>query len=366
MNPDDILETVFASAHPTQWYEVLGTLLQQGHAEACALSTPMERMQAHRRHFLWYDDVVSALMTQEAQQKMLASGLRLYANGATPDAAGNTQPAISNAELLTLLRHQSGLIKHGFESNRSLRQQVRQQYRDRVLRQDLGDELCGTYPFRHAEHGIVHVSSAAALSRPSRLGIRYAYADVEPFIRASLSQEERAGLYQSRLQVQTMTADDLLSFDEQALVGQRGVFARTAIPAGVCLGVYGGQILDPVDIFLLDDFSYIFKASDEPGQICVNGETMMSLVNTRFLFDAQGEIVGHPPTGYNVEEAAFPVRLPDGREMLVHAFFSTTDIAPGTELRFCYHLGGVDGTLIFQPAQPDHATQAQAQVHQPA
>lgn len=361
MNPDHILETVFASPQPTQWYEVLTSLLQQGHAEACAQPTPMERMQAHRKHFVWYDDVVSALLTQEAQQKMLASGLRLYATGAPPDAAGSSQPAITDSELLTLLRHQAGLIKHGFESNRSLRKQVRHQYRDRVLRQDLGDELCGAYPFRHADHGIVHVSSAATLSRPSRLGIRYPYADVEPFIRASLSQEERAALYQSRLQVQTMTADDLLSFDEQALVGQRGVFARTSIPTGVCLGVYGGQILDPVDVFLLDDFSYIFKASDEPGQICVNGETMMSLVNTRFLFDSQGEIIGHPDSGYNVEEAAFPVSLPDGREMLVHAFFSTTAIAPGTELRFCYHLAGVNGNPIFEPSQPEPAKDEQVQ-----
>ena len=354
MNPEDALETVFASPQPPQWYEALDALLQKGHAEACAQPTPIERMEAHRRHFLWFDDVCIALTTEEAQRRLVASGLRPY-------STGTGTPSITQAEFLALLRHQTGLVKRGFESNRSLRMQIRQQYRDRVLRRDLGDALCGTYPFRHVDHEHLVVRSAPALSRPSRTGIQYAYADLEPFVREDLSQEERAALYQSRLRVQTMTAGDLQSPDERGLIGQRGVFARTDIPAGTCLGVYGGLVMDPVDTFVLDDHSYVFKASDEPGRVLVNGETMMSLVNTRFLFDAQGRTIGHPRTGYNVEEAAFPVRMSDQREMLVYGFFALAPIAAGTELRVCYHLASVDGSPFFSPVQPEEAGAEQDQ-----
>lgn len=359
MNPEDTLDIVFASAHPAQWYEALDALLQAGHAQACAQPTLAEQLQAHQRHFAWFDEVSTALTTDAAQRKLMAAGLRAYDTG----PAG---PAITEAEFIALLRHQTGLVRQGFESNRSLRSQLQQQHGGRVRRQDRGDALCGTYPFRHADLGPVHVRSAPALSRPSRSGIRYAFADVEPFVREDLGEAERAALYQSRLRVQTLTIADLLCPDEQALVGQRGVFARTDIPAGVCLGVYGGLIMDPVDIFLLEDTSYIFKASDTPGQLCVNGEIMTSLVNTRFLFDAQGRITGHPRGVYNVEEAAFEVRLSDQREMLMHAYFSLAPIAAGTELRICYHLGHLDGSAMFEPEPAtDPAARTSAQV-QPA
>ncbi len=355
MNPQDTLDTVFASAHPAHWYEALNTLLQAGHAQACARPTLAERLQAHSSHFQWFDDVSTALTTEAAQRKLLAAGLQLY-------AAGPTGPVITDAEFTTLLRHQSGLVRQGFESNRNLRKLVRQQHCERVLRQDRGDALCGTYPFRHADHGDVYVLSAPALSRASRTGIRYAYADVEPFVREDLGEAQRARLYQSLLRVQTLTAADLQCPGEQALIGQRGVFARTDIPAGTCLGVYGGQILDALDLFLLEDHSYVYKASDTPGQLCVNGEIMTSLVNTRFSFDAEGRITGHPRGVYNVEEAAFDVRMSDQREMLMHAFFATAPIAAGTELRICYHLGHLDGSAMFEPqlaADPARSAQAQ-------
>jgi hypothetical protein len=355
MTPEDALDTVFASAHPALWYKALDALLQAGHAQACAQPTLAERLQAHSRHYLWFDEVIStALTTEAAQRKLLAAGLQLYADP--------SQPAITDAEFTALLRHQSGLVMHGFENNLNLRKQLQQQHGARVLRQDRGDARCGTYPFRDGEHGDVHVRSAPSLSRVSRSGIRYAFADVEPFVREDLSDAQRARLHQSRLRVQTLTAEDLQDPGEQALIGQRGVFARTDIPAGVCLGVYGGQILDPVGVFLLEDHSYVYKASDTPGQLCINGETMMSLVNTRLLFDAQGRITGHPRGGYNVEEAAFEVRMSDQREMLMHAYCSIAPIPAGTELRICYHLGHLDGSARFEPQQAeDPATSAQAQ-----
>ena len=362
MTPQDALDLVFASEQPQHWYEALETLLQNGYEEACEQPTDADRMHAHRRHFLWFDEVITALATKDGQQRMLAAGLQLYMPAPTPEVPCPVEPVITREEFMELLQHLGRLVKSGCESSKVLCRQVRQQYHDRVRRQDRGDTLCGTYPFRHADLGDVHVLSAAPLSSASRSGIQYAYADVEPFLRVDLSQEERAALHQTRLRVQTMTADDLQEPGERELIGQRGVFARTHIPARTCLGVYGGLILEPVDIFLLGDYDHMISASDEPGSLCVNGETMMSLVNTRFLFDAQGQAAGHPTTGYNVEEASFQVRMSDQREMVIHAYFAATDIAPGTELRVCYELARLDGEPAFSTATPSApAEQAQAQ-----
>jgi hypothetical protein len=126
--------------------------------------------------------------------------------------------------------------------------------------------------------------------------------------------------------------------------------------------VYGGLILEPVDIFMLGRYEHMISASDEPGSLCINGETMMSLVNTRFLFDAQGRAAGHPATGYNVEEASFEVRMADQREMVIHAYFAATDIEAGTELRVCYELARLSGEPAFSTA----ATAAPAEQAQPA
>ncbi len=347
MTPLDALDTVFTSPHPPHWYEMLEVLLQDGHAKAEHLPTAAERRQALRRHFLWYDGVISTLAAREGLDRMLAAGASRLNADATPEA--------SRAEFMDLLQHHVGLVKSASAGSQALLRQVRHRYGDRVQRRDLGDALCGTYPYRDADHGPVHVISAEALSRPSRSGARYRFDDVEPFIRASLDEADRAALYQGRLRVHTMTATDLQSPAERDLVGQRGVFARTDIPAGVCLGVYGGLILDPADTLLLADYSHLISASDEPGRLCVNGENMISLVNTQFLFDAQGRIAGHPDTGYNVEGAAFQVRMADAREMLLYAYFAATPIAADTELRVCYELAQLDGKPAFTAAEAAQA-----------
>ena len=178
-------------------------------------------------------------------------------------------------------------------------------------------------------------------SAPSARGHVYPWAMVEPYTRPTTSQRDRAALYQSRLLVRTLTAEDLRSPDEQGLIGQRGVFARAEIPAGTCVGVYGGQILDRADLFILQDDRYLIGASATPGEKGINGENMMAIMNTCYLLDAQGKVAGHPPTGYNVEPAAFAVETAQGEPLVVHAFFASCDIAPGEELRWNYDSGSL-------------------------
>ena len=76
---------------------------------------------------------------------------------------------------------------------------------------------------------------AGAQTRPEPLplGAASSPADLEPYLSPRVSKRARASLYRSRLQARTMTAGDLQSPQEQALIGQRGVFATAPIAPGI-------------------------------------------------------------------------------------------------------------------------------------
>lgn len=333
MTREDFLGTVFATTQAHLQQQALAGILRDGHAAAEALATPAARTLAHLQHVLRCKDFITLLATPQGMSTVQQAGLNVCAAGPAQGA-----PEAQAPDPMVLLARQLLLVQGGGNQLLSLIKKVRYQYRHRVHRRDLGDELCGVYPFRDADHEQVLVRSAESLSAPAKTGTRYPYADVEPFTCPRAKKKTRAALYQSRLQVRTMTAADLKTPDEQALIGQRGVFARQPIPAGVCVGVYGGQILDKGDLFILQDDRYLINASADPGQLGINGEHMMSLMNSLFPSDTQDTAAGHANTGYNVEAACFSARMSDDRPMLLHAFFSTTDIAPGDELRWNYDL----------------------------
>jgi len=226
---------------------------------------------------------------------------------------------------------QLDLVRHGTARWLSTLRQVRFRERARVARRTFNIEACGTYPFRDADHGEIHVHEAHDDSA--------AFADVEPFICPRVSRRVRAATCLRWLTPKRMTEADLRSPDERALVGQWGLFARTTIPAGTCLGVYGGQLLDDVDVFLLQDDRYLMSASDVLGQVAINGENIMSLMNTLFELDADGRVVGHPADGYNVAGTVHRVTLRHGWRARVHAFHASEDVAAGRELRWNYGLG---------------------------
>jgi hypothetical protein len=299
MGFDDLLSAVLAPAQYHRRQAMLLAFRRDGYAAAQALADAADRQRAHTAHLQQSMRVLNLLTTSQAQ------------------ACATVQPE----DALSLLR------------------EIRYRYRHRVARCDYRDDLCGVYPFRDAEHRPLRVLSAEPLSAQSKLGRCYAYAEVEPFVRPGMSQRQRASLYRSRLLVRTITAADLRTPGERDLIGQRGVFAAAAIPAGVCVGVCGGQVVDKVDIFLIQDDRYLLGASEVPGDTAVNCENMMSVVNTLFLLDERGNVVGHPSTGYNVEAACFRARMAGDRELMLHALFSIADIRPGEELRWNYDLG---------------------------
>lgn len=334
MNSEEFLATVLAPAHPDEQQQMLLSLLDRPYADAQALPTETERRNAHLKHILRTKELIETLV-----------GPQLLARAANPQAAGPSDGApmegLGGADALMQrfrLAHAGGAYFF------SVLEKVRQQYRHRVARREFSDELCGLYPWRDAEHEALQVRPACTHSAPSAQGHCYPWSLAKPFARADVSEAARAALYRSRLQVRALTAADLQSPDEQGLIGQRGVFARAMIPAGGCVGVYGGQVLDRADLFILQDDRYLISASSTPGDKGINGENMMAMMNTHYLLDAQGKVAGHPPTGYNVEPAAFAVETGRGEPLVIHAFFATSDIAVGEELRWNYDAGSLPST----------------------
>lgn len=278
MNSEEFLSTVLAPAHPDEQQKVLLSLLDQPYVEAQALPTETERRDAHLKHILRTKELIEALVEPQLLARAAASQPGSPADG----------PALTDAGGVDATMQRFRLAHAGGTYFFSVLEKVRHDYRD---------ELCGTYPWRDVQHAALHVRPACERSAASALGHCYPWTLAEPYARADMAEAARAELYQSRLLVRTLTAADLQSPDEQGFVGQRGVFAHARIPADSYVGVYGGQLLDRADLFLLQDDRYLICASSTPGDKGINGENMMAIMNTHYLLDAQGQVVGQRGAG---------------------------------------------------------------------
>jgi hypothetical protein len=283
-------------------FESLERMLDEGCAAAERLPHAAQRRRALMQHVLHSRDRILALMNDDEADRI----------GAAERA------------------HQLALMRHGTARWLAMVRRIRFRERWRVARRDFRVEPCGTYPFRDADHGELALQSVQ--------GDASAFADVEPFTCHRVSRRVRAATTLRWLLPRRLTAADLRAASERPLIGQWGLFARVAIPAGTCLGVYGGQLLDDVDLFLLEDDRYLISASDELGQVAINGENLPSLMNTLFELDEQGAVTGHPPSGYNVVPETFRVTLRHGWHACIRAFRAADDIPAGHELRWNYGL----------------------------
>jgi hypothetical protein len=339
MNSQEVVGAVLALPYAHQQQQALRDYLHEGYTRAAALQDAEQRRRALVRHLELAKDCVCSLGDPQTIAKVRRVAPAPSSNGS--EAGTATGPAVRELDDISLAMHQLQLVQSSVGRVFSMLKQVRYGHRHRLLRREYRDEDCGNYPLRDADHAVVHVRAAQPASRVAPSGRTYAYADVEPFLSPSVSKRARAALYRSRLQARTLTADDLQAPHEQPLIGQRGVFATAAIQPGTCVGVYGGQIMDEADIFLVIDDRYLINASpDRIGETGINGENLMSLTNTLFVVDAKGQPCGHPPAGYNIEAAQFEVQATHGWKLIVHAFFAITEIRPGDELRWNYNLGG--------------------------
>lgn len=278
-------------------------MLEQGCAAAERLPDPAQRRRALMQHALDSRELILALM-------------------------GNDEP---EAFQLTERTRQLALLRHGTARWLAMVRRIRYRERWRVARREFRLSPCGASPFRDADHGEIAIRSID--------GDQAKFADVEPFTGAGASRQARARASLRWLLPRRLEVSDLRSASEHPLLGQWGVFARVTIPAGTCVGVYGGQLLDDVDLFFLQDDRYLISASDVLGQVSVNGENITSLMNTLFDVDAQGAVIGHPPAGYNVVPESFRVTFRHGWRARIRAFRAAEDIPAGSELRWNYGLG---------------------------
>lgn len=135
------------------------------------------------------------------------------------------------------------------------------------------------------------------------------------------------------------------------------VVANRKIAAGECIGVYGGNVLPyKKDILVTEGDSFYARIGMEikwrQGKwvhvpVTVDGDNILSRINTNFDYDDTGKPIRQASGGYNVETAGFKIFVnkpthieggPPVRESYdLPAVFATQDIPAGTELRVNYH-----------------------------
>ncbi len=214
-------------------------------------------------------------------------------------------------------------------------------------------ERDGAYPFRWPDGSaaVVEIGPNPALDPAPGPALGPALdsaliASIGPYVDPALPHADRERLYRENFHGRRMEARDLVHPEEIALIGQWGAFAKRRIPEGVCLGVYGGTLLDYESTIMLPDRRHLanVSTSDGPGYY-VNGENVTSLMNTLFTFDTQGRIVAQSPGPYNVRAQAFGAATANGIRLSLVAFFSSCEIEQDTELRWNY---GLDETALVK------------------
>ncbi|WP_197339198.1 hypothetical protein [Ralstonia solanacearum] len=115
-----------------------------------------------------------------------------------------------------------------------------------------------------------------------------------------------------------MQPADLKHSGEQALVGQRGVFAARTIQPGECLGVYGGRLMTPAIFSACLDDSFVLNCSAHAEESYVDGENILAMANTIFAYEGDCP-VAQAEHGYNMAMARFNATSRCGRTFSVRA-----------------------------------------------
>ena len=322
MTREEFMAEVFRPSTLDGRCGALLALADARHAQIERIADAARRRAQHREHLLELLDHLDRLQSAPLPPD----------RGSEPD--------------LTMQR--MSLINAGLARWNHLLARLRYVNRARVHRRVHTDFGLRAGPWRDVDHGDLTLVEIDATSQPADSGCRHGREAVLPFIAPRRRAAARAALYKHWLMPARLERRHLRAPHETPLLGQWGVFAARPIASGTCLGAFGGLLLDPVDGFLLRDHRHAISASREPGRVTLNGENVLSLVNTLFEVDAKGVWTGHPATGYNCEMAHFPARLAHGWDVVVVACFASQDIDAGAELRWNYHLGAFPNPIQWQ------------------
>lgn len=191
----------------------------------------------------------------------------------------------------------------------------------------------GKFPIRDVAGNALGVRTIAAHDETGA----YSFDLIAPFLDRGASAAQRAALY-AGLECREFLAADMKSPHESALIGERMVCARGAIEKGACLGVYGGVLVRDVALNYLRDETYLFGVSMPSARhrAVIDGDNILSRINTTFDYTSEGKPCRHAAEGYNVVSAAFRAELDDGTRVMIPVFFAHRAIAPGEELRLDY------------------------------
>jgi hypothetical protein len=201
------------------------------------------------------------------------------------------------------------------------------------VRKTYHSDIDAVYPLRDIDGNAVFVSLDDEAELDDEL-----VSNVAPFLDQEIGQATRRNLYQANLYVGKIEEGMLRSPQESVLIGQLGAFARRAIPEKTCIGIYGGMLLDDFDRIMLADQRYLAKCPGASPRY-VNGENILSLLNTTFQYGASGTIIGQGEQGINVHARYFPCKTGEGASISPIALFASRDIEKGSELRWSYGYG---------------------------
>jgi hypothetical protein len=188
------------------------------------------------------------------------------------------------------------------------------------------------YPLRTSEGHDVNVAIDANPELNAQV-----LACVAPYIDPSLSRRARGHLYHANVYGRRLNESDLMRKEEKALTGQFGLFAKQDLAEGLCLGVYGGTLLQRYEIIALTDRRYLASVPLKEGKNqLMDGNNIMSLSNTCFEYDEAGMIVGQDAQLPNLQAKPVWCKTVEGASITVIVFFTRRDIRKGSELRWNY------------------------------
>ncbi|WP_261797095.1 type III effector protein [Ralstonia sp. TCR112] len=204
-----------------------------------------------------------------------------------------------------------------------------------IARLAYSPEVDQRYPFRDDIEQPILITALEPTGRVGGRFERYLADAVWPYLQVDVTPSLRGGLYHRTLVCRRLQRADLRDPREEALIGERGVFAVRDIAVGECLGVYGGRLMTPATYYTCLDDSFVLSTSAGGIDSWVDGENILAMANTSFAYE-RGQADRQAESGYNMEAAVFEATSRCGRRFAIRAFFATERVAAGAELRWNY------------------------------
>ncbi|MCC7005721.1 MAG: hypothetical protein IT497_03620 [Ottowia sp.] len=191
----------------------------------------------------------------------------------------------------------------------------------------------GKYPIRDERGNNIRMTQIASLSNEGKH-----HADgVKPFITTQKTEAERAALYDDYLLCRPFSKENQQHPNEKTLLGQNTVIAKKEIHKRQCLGVYGGTV-KPTEA-LRDEDTYAMSITAKR-DLAIDGDNILSRINTRLHYDQTGKACAHARTGYNVTFITFNTvlerEIKGQKNVMLPVVCATSDIKTGEELRIDY------------------------------